>query len=354
LEKNLPEEWKASLSEDKFTLEKNETKNIGVYVISSLTGEGGEEGRVSLRIIPENAEEKEIILKTTIKEDYDFQIRCLEPEKYVPQNYDVIFSMEIINTGNSRDKYYFETEEGILSENETELKSKENYILELTIYSVQEDKSFKVKITSESGIEKDVELSVKTGNLKKGVFAEFFTATWCEPCHYTDEAVEKMKEEYEKKIFCIQYHPGDSMKKPISEERLEYYTFAGYPTVYFNGTHETVGGYEAVADKYRAAIEEELQKEDKFIINLDYRDNELTIKITPLYPSLEEYNLYIITYKDMEYKTKIYPNVAQDYLKKKIILDDEEVVKVSITIEEGVVVFIQNKTILDFEFLEVI
>jgi hypothetical protein len=66
----------------------------------------------------------------------------------VPQNYDVIFSMEIINTGNSRDKYYFETEEGLLSENETELDAKENYILELTIYSVQEDKSFKVKITS--------------------------------------------------------------------------------------------------------------------------------------------------------------------------------------------------------------
>jgi len=354
LEKNLPEEWKASLSEDKFTLEKNETKNIGVYVISSLTGEGGEEGRVSLRIIPENAEEKEIILKTTIKKDYDFHIRCLEPEKYVPQNYDVIFSMEITNTGNSRDKYYFETEEGLLSENETELDAKENYILELTIYSVQEDKSFKVKITSESGIEKNVELSVKTENLKKGVFAEFFTATWCKPCHYADEAVEEMKEEYEKKIFCIQYHPGDSMKRPISEERLEYYTFAGYPTVYFNGTHETVGGYEGVAGNYREAIEEELQKEDKIIIDLDYRDNELTIRITPLYPSLEEYDLYIITYKDMEYKTKIYPNVAQEYVKKKIVLDDEEVVKVSITIEEGVVVFIQNKIILDFEVLEVI
>ena len=354
LEKNLPEEWKASLSENKFTLEKNETKNIGVYIISPLTAEGGEEGRVSLKIIPENAEEKEIILKAIIKKDYDFHIRCLEPEKYVPQNYDVIFSMEIINTGNSRDKYYFETEEGILSENEIELDAKENYILELTVYSVQEDKSFKVKVTSESGIEKDVELSVKTENLKKGVFAELFTATWCSYCYHAEDAIEEMEKEYEGKLFYVQYHPGDSMKKPVSEERLEYYTFAGYPTMYFNGAHETVGGYKGVEDKYRGVIEEELQKEDKIIIDLDYRDNELTIRITPLYPSLEEYDLYVITYKDIEYKTKIYPNVAQDYIKKKIILDSEKVVKVSITIEEGVVVFIQNTTILDFEVLEMV
>jgi len=163
-----------------------------------------------------------------------------------------------------------------------------------------------------------------------------------------------MEKEYEGKLFYVQYHPGDSMKKPVSEERLEYYTFAGYPTMYFNGAHETVGGYKGVEDKYRGVIEEELQKEDKIIIDLDYRDNELTIRITPLYPSLEEYDLYIITYKDIEYKTKIYPNVAQDYIKKKIILDSEKVVKVSITIEEGVVVFIQNKTILDFEVLEMV
>ncbi|MCK4433053.1 MAG: hypothetical protein KAV48_03880, partial [Methanomicrobia archaeon] len=75
LGKNIPEGWKASLSEDTFTLEKNETNDIKIYITSPLTGEGGEEGSVSLRIIPENAEEKNISLTAKIKKDYDFQIR---------------------------------------------------------------------------------------------------------------------------------------------------------------------------------------------------------------------------------------------------------------------------------------
>ncbi|MCK4432942.1 MAG: hypothetical protein KAV48_03315, partial [Methanomicrobia archaeon] len=117
---------------------------------------------------------------------------------------------------------------------------------------------------------------------------------------------------------------------------------------------ETVGGYAGVADKYRKIIEEELQKEDKFIIDLSYKGSELTIKITPLYPSSEGYDLYIVTYKDVEYKTKIYPNVAQDYVKKKIVLDEEKIVKINIDIEKGVVVFIQNRSIVDFENLELV
>ena len=59
-------------------------------------------------------------------------------------------------------------------------------------------------------------------------------------------------------------------------------------------------------------------------------------------------------YKDMEYKTKIYPNVAQKYVKKKIVLDEEKVVKINIDIEKGVVVFIQNRSIVDFENLELL
>ena len=354
LEKNLPEGWKASLSEDTFTLEKNETNDIKIYITSPLTGEGGEEGSVSLRIIPENAEEKNISLTAKIKKDYDFQIRCLEPEKYAPKDYDVIFSMEIINTGNSKDTYYFETEEGILSEREAQLNPKEKYIVDVTVYSVQEDLSFTVTVRSGSGIEKETELSVKTGDLKRKVFAEMFTATWCTYCYHVEDAIEEMIDEYEGDVFCIQYHPGDSMKKPISEMRLSYYTFVGYPTIYFNGEHETVGGYAGVADKYRKIIEEELQKEDKFIIDLSYKGSELTIKITPLYPSSEGYDLYIVTYKDVEYKTKIYPNVAQDYVKKKIVLDEEKIVKINIDIEKGVVVFIQNRSIVDFENLELV
>ena len=354
LEKDLPEGWKASLSEDKFSLARNEAKTIRVYITSPLSVKGGEEGSISLRIIPENAEEKKITLKAIIKKDYDFQIRCLEPEKYAPKDYDVVFTLNIINTGNAKDSYHFETEYGTLSKEEVELNPKEKYALEVTLYSVQKDKTFTVRVRSGSGIEKEIELSVKTENLKKKVFGEIFTATWCTYCPIAEDALEEVKKEYGEKFFYIQYHPGDSMKKEISEMRLDYYGFGGYPTVYFNGIHEVTGGYKGVEDKYRGAIEEELQRDDEAIIDLDYRDGELTVHITPLKPSSEKYDLYIITYKDIQFKTKVYPNVAQDYIKKSITLNGEKSIKVSIKIEEGVVVFIQDREILDFETLELI
>ncbi|MEA1994207.1 MAG: NEW3 domain-containing protein [Euryarchaeota archaeon] len=352
LEKNLPVGWKASSSEEAFSLERNEERDIKVYITTPLEAEGGDKGSVSLKITPENAEERDITLKTGIKKDYSFRMQCPESKKYVPKGYDATFSIKIINTGNSKDTYHLEAEEGTLSKSDLQLAPGEKGTCNLTVSTVLDDMNFTVTVNSDSGLEESLDLIVQVGNANKGVLAEMFTATWCHYCYKAEEGIEEMTEEYPGDVFYIQYHPGDVMEKPISDERLDYYSFAGYPTVYFNGAHETVGGYEGVAEKYRDSIEEELEEEDMTLMDLSYEDNELTIKITPLHPIMAEYDLYIISYKDISFKGAIYPNVAQDSVKKKISMGDESVITVSINIEEGVVVFIQDRSIIDFEVLE--
>jgi thiol-disulfide isomerase/thioredoxin/uncharacterized cupredoxin-like copper-binding protein len=352
----LPQGWKASLSEKNATLEKNEAREVHIYIRSSLDVSGGEEGTVSLRITPEHAEERKISLKSVIRKDYNFKLWCLEPKKYTQKNYDVIFSIEITNTGNSPDTYLLTAEEGLLSENEITLSPGEKYIFDLTLYSVQDNMVFSVSVVSQSGSEKGLELSVQMGDLTKKVFAELFTATWCHTCPEAQAGMEEIEAEYGEKVFYIQYHPGDTpetnMRREVSEIRFAYYTPKGYPTVYFNGIHEVIGGYEGVADAYRSVVDEELQKDDTILMDLTYANGELKIRITPLLPLPGEYDLFIVTYKDVTFKTMLYPNVAQEYVERSIDLEEETVLTVPIAIEEGAVVFIQKTDIVDFEIVE--
>ncbi len=353
-EKNLPEAWKVSLSDESLSLAQNESKTLDVFVTTSYNGDGGEEGTVSLRIIPQHGEEKRITLTAQIKKEHNFTLRCAEPKKYTPKGYDVTFNVQITNTGNAEDTYSIETEEGILSEQEIQLSSGDQSSVTVTVPEVHSDAQFSLSVNSESGLEKEIELQIVTGGTQKKVFAEMFTATWCQYCPEAEAAIEEISQEYGEEVFCIQYHPGDFMETTISEKRLDHYGFEGYPTVYFNGNNKVIGGYTGVAAKYREKIDEELQKDDNAIIDLNYENNELTIKITPLQPSSEKYTLYIVTYKDMEHKTQQYPNVAQDHITREITLESEKILKERIDIEEGVVVFIQDEVVIDFEVLELV
>ncbi|MCG2826413.1 MAG: Omp28-related outer membrane protein [Thermoplasmatales archaeon] len=94
------------------------------------------------------------------------------------------------------------------------------------------------------------------------VLAELCTATWCGACPYATDALDQLANEYSStKLAVLEYHPSgsDPFGNADSDARISYYSITGYPTCFFDGVEEVVGGGSSTYDTYKAKIEARLQ-----------------------------------------------------------------------------------------------
>ncbi len=81
---------------------------------------------------------------------------------------------------------------------------------------------------------------------RRFVLAEVATATWCQQCPVSVQAIHDMIY-YGKQIAVAEYHssPGDPFTTEGSGKRLQYYNIQGFPTAYFDGVLSYGGNYNA-------------------------------------------------------------------------------------------------------------
>jgi hypothetical protein len=99
------------------------------------------------------------------------------------------------------------------------------------------------------------------GTTSRVVLAELFTATWCRYCPYSEEAIDRLGDEYGANLLAVlQYHPtilGDPFGTSETDEREQWYgaVAAGLPQIYFDGTVNLQHSFEATYDDYKAVLD---------------------------------------------------------------------------------------------------
>ncbi|MGC8866478.1 MAG: Omp28-related outer membrane protein [Bacteroidales bacterium] len=73
------------------------------------------------------------------------------------------------------------------------------------------------------------------------VVIEVGTGTWCQYCPGAAMAIEDLLNNGYN-VAAIKYHSGDSYQTPASIARINYYNITGFPTAWFDGTYNVVGG----------------------------------------------------------------------------------------------------------------
>ncbi len=90
-----------------------------------------------------------------------------------------------------------------------------------------------------------------SANGRQKVILEIGTGTWCGFCPYAAAGAEQLVYEYSDYITTIEWHNMDLWEFPGSAYRTDiFYNITGYPTAYFDGGHETVGGTEPTMYPY--------------------------------------------------------------------------------------------------------
>jgi len=76
------------------------------------------------------------------------------------------------------------------------------------------------------------------------VLLEIGTGTWCHLCQGAALAAENLKANG-KDVAIVEYHNGDDFSTTTGQSRLDYYGIVGYPTAFFDGVLESLGGSES-------------------------------------------------------------------------------------------------------------
>lgn len=79
------------------------------------------------------------------------------------------------------------------------------------------------------------------------VLAEQFTGTWCPFCPGSSGALERLEDQLgSENLIVLAYHHAAGRSDPYhnqdSVDRANFYRITGFPTVYFNGAYNFVGG----------------------------------------------------------------------------------------------------------------
>ena len=105
------------------------------------------------------------------------------------------------------------------------------------------------------------------------VVAEQFTATWCPYCPGASRAHIEMYHRAYDSVAVIAYHPSASDPFYSSEalQRMNYYGVGGYPTSWFDGAVQAVGGqyYGTVFPWYRGIVSNRLAQETAILMYLE-------------------------------------------------------------------------------------
>lgn len=73
------------------------------------------------------------------------------------------------------------------------------------------------------------------------VVIEIGTGTWCQYCPGAAMAIEDLLANGYN-VAAVKYHSGDSYQTPASIARINYYNITGFPTAWFDGVYNVVGG----------------------------------------------------------------------------------------------------------------
>jgi hypothetical protein len=73
------------------------------------------------------------------------------------------------------------------------------------------------------------------------VVVEIATGTWCVYCPGSALAADELYANNDP-VAIIEHHNGDAFATPESEARITWYNVSGFPTAYFDGENESVGG----------------------------------------------------------------------------------------------------------------
>lgn len=105
------------------------------------------------------------------------------------------------------------------------------------------------------------------------VVAEQFTATWCPYCPGASRAHDEIYHRTYDSVVVIAYHPSASDPFYSSEavQRMNYYSIGGYPTSWFDGSVQAIGGqqYGTVYPWYRGIIDNRLAQGTAILIFLE-------------------------------------------------------------------------------------
>ncbi len=99
------------------------------------------------------------------------------------------------------------------------------------------------------------------GTTTRVVLAELFTATWCTYCPYSEEAIDRLADEYGQSYLAVlQYHPtvgADPFGTAETDEREQLYgaVASGLPQIYFEGTVNLQHSYDQTYDDYKAVVD---------------------------------------------------------------------------------------------------
>jgi hypothetical protein len=104
------------------------------------------------------------------------------------------------------------------------------------------------------------------------VVAEQFTATWCTYCPGASRAHHEIYQRAYDSLVVIAYHPStsDPFYSSDAVQRMNYYSIPGYPTSWFDGVVQAVGGqhYGTVYPWYRGIVSNRLTQETAILIYL--------------------------------------------------------------------------------------
>ncbi|KPK67995.1 hypothetical protein AMJ87_12570 [candidate division WOR_3 bacterium SM23_60] len=105
------------------------------------------------------------------------------------------------------------------------------------------------------------------------VVAEQFTATWCTYCPGASRAHDELYHRAYDSVVVIAYHPStsDPFYSTEAVQRANYYSIPGYPTSWFDGSVQAVGGqhYGTVYPWYRGIIDNRLAQGTAILMFLE-------------------------------------------------------------------------------------
>ena len=85
---------------------------------------------------------------------------------------------------------------------------------------------------------------------KRLVIAEEFTATWCTYCPSVAEALDQLQNDRPNDIVGMLIHCGDSYATSWGNQRQNFYSVSGYPSIFMDGWNSMAGSYGSVPANY--------------------------------------------------------------------------------------------------------
>ncbi len=116
-----------------------------------------------------------------------------------------------------------------------------------------------------------IEATIEGGTERDLVIVEVATGTWCGYCPGAAMGCDEMHAEG-LNVGIIEYHGGDSYETPESDARIDFYNVSGYPTAYFDGGNQVVGGSatQSMYATYLPVYEQQIAKPSLFELAANY------------------------------------------------------------------------------------